>query len=137
MANVNSPRDCSPTCQFLEDPQSRGRGEPRHMSGVCPSQSHQRDHAVSGFFSRISMLPSCCEFLSRNLREPLPRDQRLANLIGVATQLKLRPLFELSGPWWTCGESSLCPCGFNGSLQHRLQISLLGYGIARSFWAAR
>lgn len=27
-------------------------------------------------------------------------------------------------------------CGFNGSLQHMPQISLLGYGIARSFWAA-
>jgi predicted HTH domain antitoxin len=28
-------------------------------------------------------------------------------------------------------------CGFNGSLQHRLQISLLVSGIARFFLAAR
>jgi hypothetical protein len=28
-------------------------------------------------------------------------------------------------------------CGFNGSLQHRLQISLLVSGIARSFLVAR
>ena len=28
-------------------------------------------------------------------------------------------------------------CGFNGSLQHRLQISLLGYDNARSFLVSR
>jgi hypothetical protein len=28
-------------------------------------------------------------------------------------------------------------CGFNGWSQHRSQIFLLGYGNARSFWAAR
>ena len=34
-------------------------------------------------------------------------------------------------------ECSVCPCGFNWSLQHRLQISLLGFGIARSFQSYR